>query len=481
MIAAFDATVRRIGPERVGYVSFTRTAAEEARQRAAQSLGLRHTNLKAKLPHVGTIHSLCYRLLGVSTLQMVNRSRLAEFADLFDASAPKSGFEYVPEELDAPYMLVEGKDDLAGMQLLASTAAHRMISLEEALEVIPQEYVDQIGPERLVLLAQQYARWKKERNYLDFDDLLVMGANVELPVSCLIADEVQDNSPLLWHVIDRWSRKIRLVICAGDPFQSIYIFNGADPSLFLRRPGRWVHLDVTHRFGQEGTEYARRVLRTAFNTDEMQGLDAWQGVGGEARDQTRLCLARTNNLLKFFEAEFQRDGTPYARRGRKSPLEKPEADAYRTGLLLQQGEVVPASKLLALAQSGLKSNMRPIKALGDKEVDRTEAEVILGRPLAYVMDYLPYADYFERIVRRYGPGGMLEPPKTTLSTIHGAKGREADEVTLLESWGYIPGRALSDPQARRAETCVAYVGSTRHRTKLEVWPYGDGIPFLFPG
>src|SRR5215831_14108998 len=59
------------GPKRVCALTFTRAGAEELRGRIAASLGLnppsdewsRRKYYAAHLPWVGTIHSLCYRLI----------------------------------------------------------------------------------------------------------------------------------------------------------------------------------------------------------------------------------------------------------------------------------------------------------------------------------------------------------------------------------------------------------------------------------
>ena len=50
-------------PSKIGFFSFTRKAAEEARDRAARNLGL---DVK-QMHHFRTLHSLAFRQLGLST------------------------------------------------------------------------------------------------------------------------------------------------------------------------------------------------------------------------------------------------------------------------------------------------------------------------------------------------------------------------------------------------------------------------------
>ena len=57
-----------ITPSQVGFFSFTKKAANEARDRAAQRFDL---DAEKDLPYFRTIHSLAYRLMGVKENQLM--------------------------------------------------------------------------------------------------------------------------------------------------------------------------------------------------------------------------------------------------------------------------------------------------------------------------------------------------------------------------------------------------------------------------
>jgi hypothetical protein len=84
------------------------------------------------------------------------------------------------------------------------------------------------------------------------------------------------------------------------------------------------------------------------------------------------------------------------------------------------------------------------------------------------------AEFYQMILRR---GGTLEEkPRVTVSTIHGAKGREADNVLLMTD---VTGRSDVDSMQPGCwesdeEHRVFYVGVTRAKERLMlVEPQGD--------
>ena len=74
--------------------------------------------------------------------------------------------------------------------------------------------------------------------------------------------------------------------------------------------------------------------------------------------------------------------------------------------------------------------------------------------------------YIRRVVRHHGAKALTDAPKVHLSTIHAAKGGEADHVVLLTDLSRVIHREIQrDPDHERR---VFYVGLTRARTSLQV-------------
>ena len=83
-----------------------------------------------------------------------------------------------------------------------------------------------------------YETYKKDRRYIDFDDMLevvadTMAGNPELRTKIagdytnILIDEMQDTNPLQWRLLESFFDVCHL-FCVGDDAQSIYAFRGAD-------------------------------------------------------------------------------------------------------------------------------------------------------------------------------------------------------------------------------------------------------------
>src|SRR5439155_16440616 len=116
---------------------------------------------------------------------------------------------------------------------------------------------------RLSYIADRYNDFKNDTGKIDFEDMLFLGMKMDLPVSVLLCDEVQDNSALLWSVIDAWAKPVGMSVMAGDPWQAIYLFSGASPDLFRKREGTWRTIGNSHRLSARTAEFALSLLRAA--------------------------------------------------------------------------------------------------------------------------------------------------------------------------------------------------------------------------
>ena len=483
LTALFIAAAERYGPERIAAVTYTRAAANELRERVAKALGIKADwrTLNRQMPYVGTIHSLAYRALGLSRANVANE-RLSEFCSSVGIEMP----DYVPTdpEYAEGFWWGEGMSRLESEALFRTIGAarHQMITLDEAFEQVPLQMRIVTDLARIHYLAAEYTMWKYENKLLDFEDILQEGAKVPLPVRMLVLDEAQDCSKLMMQTVGAWAdgQTVRRFYAAGDPYQAIYRFQGASPDLFLNMPGEWAHLKRSHRMGPAGVAYAKDIL----NRGGFPGaLDFFEGHGGLPIDGSVFYLARTHNLVSQFEDELRSAGTPYVSlRGRSSPWQSKAGDAYRAVLDLETIGVIPVTGLKAIADS-LPSGYLPygVKA----EIGRMRGEVgwpdFMGSELARAKTYIQNAAYFEKVVTIHGMQAMFKRPKVGVSTIHGAKGREADTVYLADSWARLPARTLAQSEeGRQAESCVAYVGATRHRVELHLVPGMDGVPYPFP-
>ncbi|ATZ68228.1 ATP-dependent helicase [Acinetobacter haemolyticus] len=207
--------------QQIQILTFTRRAASEIVTRVEQHMGAQAKGLRAS-----TFHTFCMYLLrrnprafGLTQFSIIDR-----------------------DDQLLMFRLLRGKDKgnvlpkAAELCDLYSYARNTKTKLSEALVAqLPQaiEYKAQITE-----LMKAYEQRKRERNFLDYDDILAIVAvhlqnSPELVkwvtgfCSALLVDEMQDTNPLQWALLQPLVGKVKL-FCVGDDAQSIYGFRGAD-------------------------------------------------------------------------------------------------------------------------------------------------------------------------------------------------------------------------------------------------------------
>ena len=129
-------------------------------------------------------------------------------------------------------------------------------------------------------VADVYARYEAERvrrRLLDFDDLIVACADalagdrefadsIRWRTRHLFVDEMQDVNPAQFRLLTTMLADEPDLFVVGDPNQSVYGFNGADPTLLDRLPEilrgtRVIRLDENHRCTPQVVAVATAVLR----------------------------------------------------------------------------------------------------------------------------------------------------------------------------------------------------------------------------
>lgn len=458
-------------PEDVGFVSFTKRAVWEAVDRAAKRFDVDSD----RFTWYRTLHSVCFQGLGVGRSQMMSREATADF--MHRMSLPYSGASMTGDEL-----VYEGSK--RGDRLLFCMNLARLRCVD------PKQQWRETGDDEITWVEQRhfnesYERYTRTNSLVDFTGLLerfVSGEGHCPSLRALFVDEAQDLSRLQWRVIERLSEGVDNVVVAGDDDQAIYEWAGADVETFLSMPGKKVVLTHSHRLPEEvhalATSVSRRIrrrYRKEFYPNGERG-SVRRVVSAEDLDLSSgswLVLARNGYLLNGVERVCRENGYLFQSK-RWSPSRSPAVEAMRLWERLRSGASLTLEQVQSVYRymrvgSGVARGYKGMAGAdpnGSFTVDDLERRHGLRTRAIWheALERIP-ADEREFFLVALRSGERLSrEPRVTLSTIHGAKGAEADNVALITDVAYRTwARAQEDPDP---ETRVTYVGITRTKKNL---------------
>ena len=522
LMACLDLAVQRLhDPHLIGFVSFTRAACDEAADRAADMLNMKRRDLRDH-GWFKTMHGVCYRLLGVEkellTGTAADRTWLQE---ALQCDVGGSAGEGDAEHLD----VFEGAASDAERALaLWGTARNRLQGLRPTWEAA--DACDDRTPDyqECVAIIERYEQAKRLDHRLDFVDLLARFADWRLRVDgpdkcapdgevpkleCWISDEHQDSSALLDSCFHRLidAPAVKWVYIAGDPFQAIFGWAGSDHHFFLdyptakRRimPKSWRCKQAILALGEDVlrdcTDYWDRGIQPAGPGGEVEERD-WNDGWVDDLDprESWLVLARTNFHASRIARRLDANGVPWLPTRRdvgcrwKAPVRNV---ATRALLNLEVGSPIDGDEWRAILATlpskagGVELLARGTKtewaAMNDQAaIERVgwtvpeDLEQLGGTPALIEAirtrqwrGLVDHADAYAAAVDRWGQEAV-DAPKIQISTVHGAKGREAENVAVLTTISEPCVRAAQTDAGGDEENRVKYVALTRAKEKLVV-------------
>lgn len=460
-----------VRPDRLAYLTFTVRARSEAIERAQERFGFSEDDL----PFFRTLHSIAYRQLGMISAAMVRDDELAEFAARMGTTF--SSVSTQPAEGLAPSG--NGKGDL--LMAFDHFRRHRCQTIEEAW----REWKEDMNWFVVNRFCRAYHRWKRDEGLHDFTDLLEL-PHEPLPVDVVMVDEAQDLSLLQWRTLDRFAADAERVYIAGDDDQAIFTWAGASPQELLRRPGKVEVLHHSYRLSKAVHGEAEKMIsqvqvrqpKSFEPRDEDGEFDLVMDPDYISVDSSRgswLLLYRNHYLGKPFEDKLRREGVPYSKADRPAPGSQwGPAIVYwerlRKGKLLTPAEVNEVYTAMVPGGASLgkygRERLRGAEEPLDLETLRRAFALKTTKPWYDALDAVDAREleYLRRVIQNHGSGALMGTPPVKLSTIHAAKGSEADHVILLTE----VSRVVRDTIGRHpdSERRVFYVGITRARHSL---------------
>ena len=84
-------------------------------------------------------------------------------------------------------------------------------------------------------IYDNYLKYKEKSKLYDFNDIITMVSQKELPTfEAIFIDEAQDLSPLQWRLFDELKKYTKDMYLAGDDDQAIFAWAGADVNRFIQ-------------------------------------------------------------------------------------------------------------------------------------------------------------------------------------------------------------------------------------------------------
>jgi len=456
---------RGVLPERLAFVSFTKKAVGEAAARAQSKFSL----TTRELPYFRTIHSLAYRLLGVTQGEIMQHKH-------WDALGRALGYTFSRNANMDDGTAPTGRERGDLLRFIEQLARARCVGMDQQI----RDSREEVTPQELQRYLSTLADYKRDMGVMDFTDLLerYVAEGAPAPVDVAIIDEAQDLSRLQWKLIKRAFAGAARIYVAGDDDQAIFTWSGADVDTFLGLNGEREVLATTHRLPRHIYGYSQMIVSRLSRRFEKRAnprpeagalhrLSDWRQAPTDSG--TWMMLARNSHLLTPIKEWLHGEGLPYAT-AFGSSVDAKHLRAIITWEKLRKGEAQAASAVRDVYD--LMEVARGHKTLPKVEADtlltltdlRASHGCLTDAPWFDALTKIPQRDrtYYQAIKRR--GESLARPPRVYLGTIHSVKGGEADNVLLLpdmtqRTWeGY--------ERDRDAEHRTFYVGATRARKAL---------------
>lgn len=446
--------------ENIQVLSHTKTAASEIASRANGSLS-------------NTVHSLSYRYGKVSKEQVPSIKDIKEFSG-------KIGIPFKGTGDHGSNSIEKGDEYLA----IINKASNLM---NDPIEEAHNSYMAVGSVNEFTYFYKSYLNWKKAFGIVDFNDMIVnaienLDDNKAFPqFKVLIVDEAQDLSPLQWCFIYKILDKdiIEHVVITGDPDQSIFSWGGAQTDgmeRFAKRYGSDVsELTQSYRVPKKVYDYSNMIIDNVFNRYQKEYLptssegivenipnamtNRWDKIESES-----LILYRTHALRREIERELISFCLPYDVINGIPGLFNNKYGRVMRALHrnVLKNEVITPNMIEAMKSVATKRGKDLLKTQSYNLMFKTPAEHIFNIPI--------------RSIEYYNKTDFSADPILKLSTIHGAKGMESENVYLLD--GITQRIVEMNEMNEDDELRVWFVGATRSKNRLNIINSMEGESYL---
>ena len=462
-----------VPPTSIAFLAFTRKAATEAKERASARF---HLDPEKDLFYFRTLHSLALSASGIRSEQVMSKEHYKELSEII--SIPLVFGSSLDDDIldrqatDHPIL------SLINLARLCKTPLRKQYNKTDIyFDWNTVNYVDKC-----------YKEYKQQHELYDFTDMLqcfIDEADIACPKFDLVfLDEAQDLSPLQWdiaHILDRNAKKM---YAAGDDDQAIYRWAGADVEHFITLDGSSETLSQSYRVPRRIHCIAETIVSRISNRypkkynpkkeegsvqyiSRVEDLDVSEGQW--------LILAQAGYILKPVVETFRSSGYLYTHKGHRSISSK-ISSAVNGWEQMRKGKSITletVKDIYSFMSTGnrIKRGFKTMSGADDSNLFnmadlQKEWGLMVGEELIWrdALDRLPEESrvYITAMLRR-GEKFNAEP-RITLSTIHGSKGGESENVVVFTDLSPSADDAMSGGNDDLHR--VFYVAVTRAKDNL---------------
>lgn len=475
-------------------LTFRKNAANDLIDATFQYAKMEEKELKQ---HVGTIHSICYRLIGHP--EIMGQGDYRDFVDTNNYG--KYLKNPTSSKNDAEESAYSG--DLFDLY----TWIRNTCTPIDKWRKYPGVKNIKLPASKVPDFLQKYEEYKKRVGKIDFSDMLQIVIDRQIPIDTpiLMVDEFQDFTAQMYKIFEMWVPSCESVLVAADPNQSIYEFWGGCTDYYYDFEATEIIRPETFRLTEQIKNFSHKILKYG-------GMSAPE-TKARKEDSNSIYKIRYNSKLPVYDEEFHLVRCNYQAHGIALGMAKDgkvfsglsgwkdeEIDAANAIILIRQGKAVNFDQMKSIL------NLFPAKMLGIagnkhdyinqlENAYTPQLQTGTGILNARILDILNSGDPTKGMIRdgvlfkakingvknRKEIISLNEVKKRSILTIHGAKGLEAEAVFLhtaitprIQKVLLIPGKES------QAEARVWYVGVTRPKKVLYLVT-DEGKNYNLPG
>lgn len=349
---------------------------------------------------------------------------------------------------------------------------------EKDLDFIENRYgIETLGDEKSV--AIRVMEWGKDNiSTIDYTDMIWLPNALYLkPLGLIydyiIIDECQDLNKAERELILKCRKMGTRIIAAGDKMQAVYSFAGADPESFNKlkelEHTTCLPLSISYRCGKKIIDYAKRIVPSIEWNEEGGNMgEILHGVKLEDVKDGDMMICRNNAPLIQVYKEFLKLGKKAFIRGKDignnlkrvvstTKQDRINVDCRSDGVFVRLYDDLFCTKNNIMMKYGIDAQTAFKNPVIENKLDTIKALEILSEGMNSTDELIEKIDtIFSSKNKKDG---------IALSTIHKAKGLEADNVYIVCP-SLMPSKAAQLDWEKRQESNLIYVAYTRAKNVL---------------